>query len=90
MDDFTKANFILRAAVLPAGQHELKMIFEPTSYYTGEMISLISSILVLLLAIGGLFWYFKNNGMPEVAHLPEGETVKKEEVKRTVSKKRKK
>jgi hypothetical protein len=34
--------------------------------------------------------YLKNNGMPEVAHLPEGEVVKKEEVKRTVSKKKKK
>lgn len=89
-DDFTKADFILRAAVLPAGQHELKMVFEPKSYYTGETISLISSILVLLLAFGGLGMYLKNNGMPEVAHLPEGEVVKKEEVKRTVSKKKKK
>lgn len=89
MEDFTKANFILRAAVLPAGQHELKMIFEPKSYYTGEMISLISSILVLLLAFGGLGIYLKNNGMPKVSHLPEGEVVKKEVTKKTVSKKRK-
>ncbi|MFT4762117.1 MAG: hypothetical protein ACI9XO_001418 [Paraglaciecola sp.] len=91
MEDFTKANFILRAAVLPAGQHEVKMVFEPTSYYTGETISLISSILVLLFAFGGLGMYLKNNGMPEVVHLPEGEKrVEKNEVKRTVSKKKKK
>lgn len=43
-----RANYLLRAAVIPAGNHELVLKFEPKSYYTGEMISLICSILLIL------------------------------------------
>ena len=61
-DDFTKVNFVLRGLTLPAGQdRELKMVFEPTSYYTGETIALIASILVLLGFFAALFFFFKNN-----------------------------
>ncbi len=75
-DDFTKANFLLRAAKLPAGQHELKMIFSPQSYYLGGKVSLITSILVVLLAAWGIYWYFKKYQMPEPANLVEAEVVK--------------
>ncbi|HFA48884.1 MAG TPA: hypothetical protein ENJ95_07695 [Bacteroidetes bacterium] len=67
--DFTKADFILRAAKLPAGQHELKMVFHPDSYYTGEMISLIGSILAILAAAFGIYWFAKNYGFPQAGHL---------------------
>lgn len=46
-----RANYILRAAELPGGNHKLEFKFEPASYYTGETISLIASIL-LLAALG--------------------------------------
>ncbi len=42
-----RANYILRAAALPGGNHKLEFKFEPNSYYTGEWISLIASILLL-------------------------------------------
>jgi LPXTG-motif cell wall-anchored protein len=42
----------LRAAQLPIGNHKIEFIFHPTSYYTGEKISLAGSIL-LVLALGG-------------------------------------
>jgi Co/Zn/Cd efflux system component len=71
MEPFIKANFILRAARLPAGQNqELKMIFEPRSYYTGEKITLASSLLILLLGIGGLALFFRQYGPPEANQLP--------------------
>lgn len=44
---YFRANYILRAAVLPAGKHELVFKFEPKSYYWGERISLLSSILLV-------------------------------------------
>jgi len=57
--DHITANFVLRAMVIPAGKHQIEFKFEPGSYYTGNKVSLASSIL-LLLAIGGfLFYSFK-------------------------------
>ena len=54
-----RANYILRAAKIPAGTHEIEMRFEPESYAKGSSIALISSILSLLLIIGGLFLYWR-------------------------------
>lgn len=45
--DHFRANYILRAAQLPGGNHKLEFKFEPSSYYTGEKISLIASILLI-------------------------------------------
>ncbi len=44
-----RANYILRAALLPAGKHTVEFKFEPKSYKTGQIIATISSILILLL-----------------------------------------
>ena len=52
--DILRADWTLRAAVLPAGEHDLVMRFEPTSYRTGARISRASSILLLLLVLASL------------------------------------
>ena len=58
---FTKADYLLRAMRLPAGQNrKLEMRFEPKSFYTGEKVSLVASLLTLLAFFGGLFWLWKN------------------------------
>ncbi|MFM6976633.1 MAG: YfhO family protein [Sphingobacteriaceae bacterium] len=44
---YFRANYILRAAALPGGNHKLEFKFEPVSYYVGEYISLIASILLI-------------------------------------------
>jgi len=44
---YFRADYVLRAAQLEAGNHKLEFIFHPTSYYTGEKISLAGSILLL-------------------------------------------
>lgn len=46
-----RANWILRAMVVPAGKHSIEFRFEPAIYNTGETISLASSILLLLLVL---------------------------------------
>lgn len=46
-----RADYILRAAQLPGGNHTVEFKFEPKSYYTGEIISLIASV-ILLAGIG--------------------------------------
>jgi len=46
-----RANYVLRAMVLPAGSHTLEFKFEPRIYSVGEKISLISSIVLILLIL---------------------------------------
>jgi hypothetical protein len=50
-----KANYVLRAIKIPAGQHKIEFHFHPQSYYTGNTISLISSVLLFGLLIGALY-----------------------------------
>ena len=53
--DVIRVNYVLRAAVLPAGTKEVVFRFEPTTYTTGEQIDLGFSVL-LVLALAGAFW----------------------------------
>ena len=65
-----KANFLLRALKLPAGSNKtLEMRFEPKSFYTGERISIVSSLLLLLLFVGSIFLTFKDREVPESSYL---------------------
>ena len=43
-----RANYILRAAVVPAGQHEIVMRYEPSIWRIGNTIQFITSLLILL------------------------------------------
>ena len=61
--DHVRANYILRAMKVPAGQHTIEFKFKPTVYYAGETISLISSLLLILGLIGFLVWSFKNRNL---------------------------
>lgn len=51
-----RANYTLRALIIPAGKHIIEFKFEPQIVQTGGMISLISSILILLL-VGSAIYY---------------------------------
>jgi uncharacterized membrane protein YfhO len=52
---YFRTDWVLRGMVVPAGDHEIKFIFKPASYYMGNKVSLASSILLILL-IGGYFF----------------------------------
>ena len=47
-----RADWILRGAIIPQGEGQLIMRFEPDSYQTGKDISCASSILLILLLLG--------------------------------------
>jgi uncharacterized membrane protein YfhO len=47
-----QTDYVLRAMILPAGDHNVEFKFEPKVYRVGEKISLISSILLILVVIG--------------------------------------
>ena len=58
---YFRADWILRAMVVPAGDHEIKFIFKPVSYYAGNKVSLASSVLLILLCAGYFFFKYKKS-----------------------------
>ncbi|MEM6634179.1 MAG: YfhO family protein, partial [Bacteroidota bacterium] len=58
-----RANYILRAMRVPAGEHTITFKMEPKTYYRGETLALISSIVLLTLFVGLVgYGIFKKNG----------------------------
>ncbi len=53
-----RANYVLRGVKIPAGDHKIVFKFETPLYTQGETISLISSILLFLAIIGGIYFTF--------------------------------
>jgi hypothetical protein len=49
---YFRADYVLRAMVLPAGKHAVEYRFEPKSYYTGNKISLACSSLLVIFILG--------------------------------------
>jgi len=52
---YFRADYVLRAARIPLGNHKVEFIFHPASYYTGEKLSLAGSILLVLLLGGAVY-----------------------------------
>ncbi len=58
---YFRSNYVLRAMEIPAGKHEITFEFKPKNYFLGENIALGSSILILLLFAGSIWWEVKRN-----------------------------
>lgn len=56
---YFRADYLLRAAVIPVGNHVIRFDFHPASYYTGEKISLAGSVLLVLALGGAVFMSFR-------------------------------
>ena len=50
---YIKANYLLRAVFVPAGNHEVRMVFEPEVIEKGKLISMSAFGIFLLLSVGG-------------------------------------
>ncbi len=59
-----KANYVLRAIKIPAGNHSIEFRFHPDSFYNGQKVAMASSILLILLCLGALYPLFKKDELP--------------------------
>jgi hypothetical protein len=49
---YFRADYVLRAMIVPGGDHEIRFFFRPSSYYTGNTVSLTGSVILILLIAG--------------------------------------
>jgi hypothetical protein len=54
-----KADYVLRAIKIPAGNHKIEFHFRPASFYNSSKVAMASSILLILLCLGALYPLFK-------------------------------
>lgn len=57
--EYFRANYVLRAMVIPEGNNKIEFKFEPKVIQTGSTISLISAILFFLILLSGLYYIFR-------------------------------
>jgi hypothetical protein len=55
-----RVNYMLRGMKVPAGKSTIEFRFDPPTYHTGETYSMISSLLLILMILGGGFFAFKD------------------------------
>lgn len=60
---YFRVNYILRALSVPGGEHTIEFKFEPQSYFLGNRISQIGSLIFILLALAYLVTFLKQNGL---------------------------
>lgn len=54
--DIQKVDYTLRGMDIPKGKHTIEFKFEPQVVKTGSTIALFSSIVMLLVIVGGVYW----------------------------------
>lgn len=54
-----RADYILRGLRIPAGDHKIEFKFEPSSFYFGNRIAMVASILLILGLIGILYLEYR-------------------------------
>ncbi len=62
-----RANYVLRCALIPAGQHDIVMRYEPKAWKVGNTISFASSLLLILGVFAAIFLSMKKKTETEKA-----------------------
>ncbi len=61
-----RANYVLRALEIPAGNHKIEFKFEPQVVKTGSIIALISFVLMMILLIVSVYFEFKKTRFKKI------------------------
>jgi len=59
--EYLNVNYVLRGMPVPAGKHTVRFVFEPSSYKQGSSLMFISSILIAIVVLGGLFMTWRES-----------------------------
>jgi hypothetical protein len=65
--ELIRANYVLRALRVPAGQHTITMTFKPSSYQAGVSISWVSSLLILVGLLAYLGYQYREERKTDAA-----------------------
>lgn len=65
---YLRANYVLRAMVLPAGEHTIEFKFEPVMFKVGKVVDLVSSLSLLLLTLGMIGYELYNMRVRKKIH----------------------
>lgn len=57
--EYFRADYLLRAMVIPPGNNRIEFKFEPKVIQTGSTISLVSSIIFILILLSGLYFAYR-------------------------------
>ena len=57
--DYMRADYILRAMVIPAGDHVIEFKNEAPLYFKMNIVTIVSSIVLVVLAGGAIFMYYR-------------------------------
>lgn len=63
---YIKADYLLRAVHVPAGNHDIRMVFEPEVIEKGKWISLICFGLFILLSGAGIYFVYRKREKGEI------------------------
>jgi len=59
--EIVKANYLLRAVEIPAGNHKVELVFDMPSLHRSNVFATIASLLVLLGTAFLVYWEYRNN-----------------------------
>jgi len=65
-----RANYVLRALMIPAGNHTIEFAFRPDSYYIGDKITYVTSLIFGIMFFIGMYKIYK-----EIKPVPEEREV---------------
>lgn len=57
--EILRADYLLRALVVPAGQHQIEFVFDPKTLHATELVANIGNLLLLLAGIGTVIYYIR-------------------------------
>ena len=56
-----RANYVLRALNIPAGEHQIRFEFRPDTVYKGDKVGIVCLILILMFVAGSIGWSIRKN-----------------------------